>query len=127
MVKLSKKDKKYLREYAEILNDLPNIIEKRNDMLAKFFPEIFTIFPVNDSLETRIENILDKLPNYPFVFLAHFLGFTKMSWNKSVEKILGKFNLEMKLKHPTFKNYRKYETLKLLLIKYLEKRKENTF
>lgn len=122
MSRLSKKDFLLLKRYYKFLQTVPEKIARRQEIINLHLPPIHT--STDDNIQ-KLANIIGKPNPYPNIFLASSLGFTKMTWNKNVEKILLQFGLEMKLKNPTFKNYRKYEQLKMLMLKYFEKKKEN--
>ncbi|ELQ76413.1 hypothetical protein THOM_0600 [Trachipleistophora hominis] len=119
-----KKKHKLLSTYRDFLGSLPSTLDRRRKILQTHFGEILVAIPTEEDFESKINNIIGKLHPHPYIYLASTIGFSKMTWNRSVEKILDQFGLKMKLKYPTLKNYLRYEKLKYLLIRYFDKRKE---
>ncbi|KRH94926.1 hypothetical protein M153_9500025121 [Pseudoloma neurophilia] len=114
--KLTNRDKRYLKEYCDILNSIDEINENRIDILKKYFPEIIKLVPNEQTINMRIEKILTNRLNFPEIFLPKSI----IMKNKEIEKILTRFKIENKLKFNTFKNYQLLETLKLLICKYMD-------
>ncbi|ELA47063.1 hypothetical protein VCUG_01424 [Vavraia culicis subsp. floridensis] len=119
-----KKKQKLLSSYKRFLESLPSTLEHRKRILHTHFGEFLVAIPTNEDFESKINAIIGKMHPHPYIYLASSIGFSKMTWNRSVEKILNQFELKMKLKYPTLKNYSRYEKLKYLLIRYFDKRKE---
>ncbi|KAG0441071.1 hypothetical protein DMUE_1317 [Dictyocoela muelleri] len=109
---------KKLKTYKLFVKKSSKLLINRNKIIKN---HLYT--SENQNKEQKIKKIIDKYPSRPSIYLASSLGFNKLSFNKDVEIILNKFGLEMKLKSGSFKNYDRFEILKLLINKVYEKRK----
>ncbi|KAM0677389.1 hypothetical protein BDAP_002072 [Binucleata daphniae] len=96
----------------------------RHKIVQHHFPLV--LFPPmleQRNLNNVVLDIIKKEPTHPPVFLASSLGFTKTNWNKSIEKLLNELGFTNRLKYTSGKNMIKYEKMKLLIMKYIEKKK----
>lgn len=111
-------------KYKQLSTQIKSISQKRNTIVNRHFPELL-LPPVQESedVEKRIQEIVAREIVHASVFLASSLGFTKSNWNKTIEKTLVELGLGEKLRCPSYRNMQRFEKLKHLIFKYLEKRK----
>lgn len=110
---------KFLKTYKKIIKNISNLENERNTIISRHLNIDF-----NRDKETRIKEIIGNSNiNRSCVYLASSMGFNKMTWNKDIENLLKEFGLKQKLEMGIYKNYKRYEVLKLLIQKLINKRK----
>lgn len=112
--------KSLLKSYNKILNNLNTITKKRKNIIKKHFPELFS---KTFNIEKKFNNVIKKKVTHPSIFLASSLGFPKTGWTKQVEFYMKAYGLNYRLEEPTFENMINYEKIKLLVLKFFEKRR----
>lgn len=118
------KNSKISTKYFQLINSAPKINKTRNKIIESHFPEIL-LNPLieKEDINVKIKKIINKELSHPCVFLASSLGFTKSNWSKTIEKILIELGIS-KLKNLSYKNMLKFEKLKHLIFRFLERKKE---
>lgn len=117
-------DNPTVRKYAAIAYNICRIKSKRDSLLDKHFYEAKGCNV--DYLEDRdaqIQRIIGKECVHPNAFLASTLGFNRMSWNKAYEKTMSQLGVNKTPKFCSLRTMLLFEKLKLLVIKYHERKK----
>lgn len=113
-----------IQKYKKIASQITTLTNTRNRIIAHHFPELLLPpLKVTEDVEKKIQEIIGRDIIHSSVFIASTLGFTKSNWNKTIEKTLVDLGLGNKLRCPSFKNMLRFEKLKHLIFKYLEKKK----
>lgn len=120
---MSKKTHKVLSRHLSLLRSNPLSI--RNSIIQAHFPVLLQPPIIEErNINNFVNDIIKKEIVHPPVFLASSLGFTKSNLNKSIEKLLIEFKFSNRLKYPNLKNMIKYEKMKMMIMRYFEKKKE---
>merc|ERR1711953_276653 len=124
MASITQKDLKTILKHKKFLGTLPNVIKKRRQIISKHLPNFYLQHKIKANIDNKIVGYIGKTNPHQNIFFASSVGFTKMTWNKNVESILDSFKLGFKLENASWKNMKKYEKLKYLIIRYYERKKE---
>ena len=113
-----------IKEFIEILRNIKQIRNRRDDSLNKMFWEYnnYNIDLFEDK-ESKMQKYIADTPPRPKAFLASNLGFNRSSMETKYTDILNKFKLDRRSTSGSMRNALHYETLKKLIIKYFETKK----
>ncbi|EJW01887.1 hypothetical protein EDEG_03641 [Edhazardia aedis USNM 41457] len=112
-----------IQSFIDLVKKVEKVKKDRKEILERHFPELFETKPeAKKDLEIRISEIINKNISHPPVFLASILGFSKSNWNKTVEKMLIDLGLTSRLRYCSYENMQRYEKLKHLILKYIDKK-----